>query len=141
MIDMLNSFALNERAARGDVEAQRQLAKLALAYYLDEPCPFVILEAITYARLAATHGDPKDAGFLLSLFGIASDALREVDPSMRQSINAEAIAFAAVLAERGVEHAEWGADAMVAASSPDAVADSLVIFEKMTGKRSDRGEA
>jgi hypothetical protein len=92
-------LALLPLAARGDVEAMRHLAVMALVK-LNEGCAnpeTLLLEAVSFQRLAAVVGDGGDRVRLVSV--LALTALVTGDASY----SAEALAWLEMLAGRGHE--------------------------------------
>lgn len=97
--DDANPFELCERAAKGDLEAQRFLAAGA-ADCLQDGAISGFYEGLTYARMAAAHGNAEDTGLLLCLLGLASQLLGPENEGARLALAGEALARAQVESER-----------------------------------------
>ena len=101
-------YALLARAARGDLEALRQLAMFGISLARANDDPFALMEGLVFARLAAAVGDHTDAQFLLMALGSVSD-LAHACPNQEQwadDTDAEMLIVAARLADVGAEHAD-----------------------------------
>jgi hypothetical protein len=99
--------ALLPLAARGDLEAQRHAAVMAAAkLHMPEaflpgfdPVP-TVLEAVSFARLAAAQGDGDDRARVATLLSLAATFTRDGDYA------AEALAWLELLADEGHEFAD-----------------------------------
>lgn len=87
-----NPFYMVSRASRGDLEAQRRLASEA-AGCLASGDIVGFYEGMTYARMAAAHGDSEDIGRVLALIGLASHLLDPADEAGRAGYAGQALAY------------------------------------------------
>ena len=118
MAECFNPFALLKAAAGGSLDAQRALVDASFAQAMDGDLQ-AALDGLCFARLAAAHGDVRDAGRLLMLLSIASDMLDEPrDSELRASVRGEAIALVARLADQGNADAEAELLTLVQESTP-----------------------
>lgn len=115
-------YALLPRAARGDVEALRQLAVSGITLFRTHDDPFALMEGLTFARLAAAIGDESDAGLLFNALGCVSDFAHEHPDQAFWADNADAemLAIASRLADAGAKDAEQVLLGLSTATSPRA---------------------
>lgn len=121
-IEASADYALLPRAARGDVDALRQLAVSGITLFRTNDDPFALMEGLTFARLAAAIGDESDAGLLFNALGCVSDFAHEHPNQAASADNADAemLAIASRLADAGVPEAEKMLLGLSAATSPRA---------------------
>lgn len=87
-----NPFYMVSRASRGDLEAQRILAReTAERFAVGDTAGFY--EGLTYARMAAAQGGSEDIGLVLSLIGLASHLLDPADEAGRAGYAGQALAY------------------------------------------------
>lgn len=94
-----NPFAHLAAAARGDIEAQRVLAMLAVEGASASPgdAESILREGLIFARLAAAQGDTGDEGRVIAMLALLAEVSGDNAPY------GEAIARYALLDERGIE--------------------------------------
>ncbi|WP_050599443.1 hypothetical protein [Qipengyuania citrea] len=126
MSEPFSAYIALHRAARGDLEAQRTLAREALACSIGEGDFRAATEGLVFARMAASQGDNTDLGVLLQLLAVsASLAKAEGDcDDLREALSAEVVAYLSIGVDRQPEGeadlAPWLA-VVVASCSPDEV--------------------
>lgn len=107
-------FALIAKAARGDIDAQRTAADMALHFARcgNDPNPLATLsEGLLLARMAACRGDQADIMRVIYLLSLAGSTCADVQVP---EFAGEMLALFEILAERGDENA-----AMILASSAE----------------------
>lgn len=120
------SFRLLKGAARGNIEAQRDLAMQAVGLLGTRPDidpVSVLMDGLLFARMAAAQGDNGDQGRVLSMLALLGEELvRTGDAESEEMVSGEAIARVALLAEQGVTIADEAVNRMVEGASPKALA-------------------
>lgn len=111
-----NAFAFLRGAASGDLASMRALSDMGarqLAVCGDLQAG---IEALVFARMAATIGNDGDSGTLLILLALMNTELEGQDlwPAYREQLQGEAIAVASRLADAGNDLADKVLPAMVA---------------------------
>lgn len=98
---MHNPFAALRKAARGDLEAQRLLAREAFRFGCSDGDLTAIDEAVFFGRLAFENSRASDdGGFLLQAMGTAYTlAEQRGDTEFSASLGAQALALAAILTD------------------------------------------
>jgi hypothetical protein len=111
-------FCLFNQAAHGSLEAQRALVEMAFELASTESDPSVtLIEGLTFARLAAAHGDPHDLACLVMMLGVV---LSRPEPIMDVAeLMAETIARVEMLADSGEDLAAIGLNDIVGKASPE----------------------
>ncbi len=116
-----NPYAALKRAAQGNLEAQRELAALGLAGFVDGDLQS-LLDGLCFARLAACHGGEEDRGLLLQMLALASDSIPREESEYRANLNGEAIALVSTMADEGNADADEWLARIVSNSAPENVA-------------------
>lgn|GEM_PF-1644085 len=116
-----NPYAALKRAAQGNLEAQRELAALGLAGFVDGDLQS-LLDGLCFARLAASHGGEDDRGLLLQMLALASDSIPREETEYRANLNGEAIALVSTMADEGNADADEWLARIVSNSAPENVA-------------------
>lgn len=128
----MNPYVELKKASKGSVESYRALAREACEIGVGDGSLFALAEALIFARLAyAASNDPADAGSLLSILGLASDAVQDVDCVLQAELMGEGIALTSKLADEGDPFADGHLSEVVRSASKDAVRLSHGIFEMM----------
>ena len=104
----ISAHCLLGRAAKGDVDALRQLALSGYQIFKAEVDSTALIEALVFARLAAAVGDVDD---IMRLVTMLSDAWEgaQADPEQfdwGESLAAELLALSSRLADAGVACAD-----------------------------------
>lgn len=113
-------------AARGELQAQRALAREALSCAVEGSDSRAATEGLVFARMAASQGDNSDLGLLLQLLTVAASLVEAEGDSddLRGALAAELVAYLARGVDRQPESegdlAPWLA-AVVAECSPEEV--------------------
>lgn len=106
-------IALIPRAARGDAEAQFELARMglyeALAAFQEGPAR-LLCEGLMFARMAASHGDDEAVMLLITMLSFGATILPEPDA---RECAAEVVAWLELLADRKGEIGENASRLMV----------------------------
>jgi hypothetical protein len=124
----VDPFELLARASRGELQAQRDLARMAVAAAVERDAdgnlandPLICLsEGLVFARLAATRGDIADNGLVLSILALFIDAGGEPGSAAAEGI--ARMELAASSAQSGSEQAAQMLTQLVADASPGVVA-------------------
>lgn len=119
-----------KRAAAGDLHAQRELITESLLAGNCNPAIWseAIMEAETWARIAAANGGDQDYATLVSILGLRiSDAKVRGDSTTSRRLEAEGIAMVSVLADEGNEDAA----AMLPVLSQEADAELMTSARAM----------
>lgn len=107
-------------AARGDLQAMRDLANLSVRWAFDPTSgcdPSLCLrDGLVFARLAASHGHAADQGTFVSMVGLLAKV--EGDEGVFHEF-AEAIARLSLVADSGNEDATSGLLALVDTATPE----------------------
>ena len=135
---MHNPFAMLRKAARGDLEAQRSLARQAFQVGCSDGDMTAIDEAVFFGRLAFENSrEAPDGGFLLQVMGEAfglADERGETEHS--ESLGAQALALAAILTDDAPpdmrEQIEQMTDDFTRMAPPGVVAHAQKIRRMMT---------
>ena len=99
MTDELNPFVMVKRAASGDLETQRALAREAEVCLRE--CDIAgFWEGLTYARMAAAQGDASDKGLVISLIALAAHLLDPDDDAGRAGYAGQTMAYALAASEQ-----------------------------------------
>ena len=118
------AYTALHHAARGDLEAQRALAREALSCAAEGKDSRAATEGLVFARMAASQGDNSDLGLLLQLLSVAASLAEAEGDSddMRGALAAELVAYLSRGVDRQPESegdlAPWLA-AVVAECSPE----------------------
>lgn len=127
-------------AARGDIEAQRLLANIAVEKVIegaDGIDPMIALsEGLVFARMAAAQGDTGDQGLCISMLALMAQIGGE--DACRDQI-AEAAARVALVADRDAECSEYAAAEL--SGLMDLISPEVVPVIKYYEKRLQDGEA
>lgn len=137
--EMVDPFERLTRAARGEVQAQRDLARMAVtaAFERDESGQFAnepllaLSEALVFARMAATTGEAADQGLVLSILALFLDAGGD-----HASATAEGIARVELAADSGGPGSEQAAEileSMVSGERPEVVALARDYLRRIRG--------
>lgn len=118
-----NPFSLMKRAAHGDVDAMRDMARVAAWNGREGHSVISAIVGVVFARLAHLRtGSTGDAGLLLALLGVAGDLAD--DAGLIDEIDGEALAIMSLAEDReGGVVSELVSEAMPALSresSPEA---------------------
>ena len=126
MSESFHAYTALHHAARGELEAQRALAREALTYAVEGKDSRAATEGLVFARMAASQGDNSDLGLLLQLLSVAAslaDAEDECE-ELQGALAAELVAYLSRGVDRQPESegdlAPWLA-AVVAECSPEEV--------------------
>lgn len=124
----MGELTLMQRAAFGELAAQRAMVDEALAYSLaDGATPEIEREAYAWAefwgRLTLAHGEQEDRRRFIGLLALRiGEANSRGDTVTASAFNAEAIALLDVLADEGADVAGDMLQDLVAISPPEHVA-------------------
>lgn len=126
------AIKLLKRSAKGDMQAHRCLAELAMGLGLEavtngDDATLPYYEASIYARMAAASGLLPDRARLISILAVCSDIARQSgDLESAEVYNAEGLALAELVADSGDAEASEYAAMMITNSgtnwSPDEIA-------------------
>lgn len=107
-IEIASDYALLPRAARGDVDALRELAVTGITLFRVNDDAFALMEGLTFARLAAAIGDEGEAGLLMAALACVSDYAHEhpEHEEWADSADAELLSIASRLADAGAPQAD-----------------------------------
>ena len=72
------AYTALHHAARGDLEAQRALAREALSCAAEDKDSRAATEGLVFARMAASQGDNSDLGLLLQLLSVKLRAIATI---------------------------------------------------------------
>lgn len=131
--ETFNIFAALGPAARGSLQAQRDIANAAVAQAFsgaeDVDPARMLLEGLCFARLAAAHGHIEDQGLVISMMALL---MQVAGAEACEDEMAEAIARMEVVAAQGGEGADLTADAMagLVADAPPQVAVSALYYQE-----------
>lgn len=116
---------LLKRSAKGDMDAHRSLAELAIGLGLEatrngEDPTLTYYEASIYARMAAASGLLPDRARLIATLAVCSDlAVQNGDPESAEIYNAESIALAELVADSGDPEVSEYAALMIASAGAE----------------------
>ena len=118
-----NPYTYLKAAARGDRDAQRAIADLAVKGFHEDPEPGLLLDGLNFARLAFANGEAEeDGGRLLQMLSLASLAhSRNEHAELRTELAAEMIAVATRCADSGSELVAAHLESLIAGTTPEAV--------------------
>ncbi len=71
MTEPFSAYVAVHKAARGDLEAQRAMAREALSCALSDGDSRAVAEGLVFARMAVSQGDNSDLGVLLQLLALS----------------------------------------------------------------------
>lgn len=119
------------KAARGDLDAQRALARMACNVAATSPAldpEPVLREGLVFARLAAEHGHDGDRGTVISMLALHARTLPEHD---RGVVLGEALARYSALVARGVEVPGLSFEDLIAEAPREVVAAAVNFQQAM----------
>lgn len=116
----VDPFSLLARAARGSLQAQRDLANIGVQAASTGGADMHVgfAEAMIFARLAATHGHLADQGLVIGIASLMAEALGD---EACECETAEAMARIAIADEAGAEKAGDALRVLVERASPELV--------------------
>jgi hypothetical protein len=126
-----NPFLEMAKAARGDLDAQRALARMACDVVAARPNldpESILREGLVFARLAAEHGNDGDHGMVISMLALHA---RTVPDEEQGVVLGEALARYSALVARGVEVPGLPFEELVAHAPPDVVANAIHFQQAM----------
>jgi len=130
---VFNPYPLLAKAAQGDAEAMRTLARAACEQGVAALDLIAFVEGLVFSRLAyATTREPEDAAATIAILSLASECC----PNERQMLfnwGAETVALASRLADQGDEFAEQHLSAIVEKFGAEATEAGKQIFKMMEG--------
>ena len=103
----------------GDV--MRAMAYASSQRQAEYPCLWSALKALNLARRSMRKGHVEDVGLLLSLIGIAADLCGTDQAGLKLDLEGEGVAWVSILADQGVELAEYPLHWVVQETHPEAV--------------------
>lgn len=131
---MADAYALLSCAAKGDLDAQRALARVALDTVSNgsDVCDPVttLIEGMVFARMAASHGTVEDQGTFIQLAALLADL--DPDEGCFDPV-AEAIARVSIAADAGSEEAAQMLPELAAGVAPEVMAAAQEIAKRIEG--------
>lgn len=127
-----NPYQEMAKAARGDLDAQRALARMAVELITANPAvdeEAVLREGLVFARLAAEQGNEGDQGLVISMLALHARTLPEADSAI---VLGEALARYSAIASRGAEVPGIAFEDLVASASPEIVEQAIGFQQAMS---------